>query len=165
MVAAVQQTRDSPFDLRLPQTFRGKSAEELLDQAQNLLDAVKQLSTEVVPYIVSAVSNGTINPGDAINLFNSAGTLKAKQAKSNTILCSGIYIGKKILAANDPLDVQLGGIFEIEGAGFTPAAVQYLDTATAGNLIEAAPAAGSIQRVGIAYSSTLLLIRPEYVFS
>lgn len=131
------------------------------------LDSTGRLDTSFMPSGVaaetkSAVASEALSAGDMVNLWNDAGTIKARKAdasggatkRANGFVLAGVSSGATAT-------VYLGGI-NTQRTGLTPGAMYFLSGSTAGAVTTTAPSTAThiIQIIGDALSATEL----EFVY-
>lgn len=179
----------SPINLGLPQTPSGVP-DEMYEQFLKIYNAIAILHQEVIKYTGGGVldlSNylSSVNPafaesvqahklvpilvtasvaiaaGEQVNLFNSAGVLKARLAQANA-LATKSWGWAPAAIGNGAVGVVFLGIGLNQAvSGLAVGSVYYLSSATPGGITATRPvAAGTIsQEVGIALSATELYTR------
>lgn len=107
------------------------------------------------------VANVAIQRGQAINLFNSGGTLQARLAQANGLANMAHGVANSAAAAGETFECNIGqGLIESIG-GLVPGTMYYLSAGAAGAIQNVAPvAAGQIvQPIGIGLDATTLLMQ------
>lgn len=132
------------------------------------LDATGKLDESVLPAGVgantfSAVASETLAAGDLINLWDNAGTVKARKADATAEGKEVHGFVKAGFASAATAVVYTPGNIITGLTGMTPGARQYLSAATPGARTETPPAtAGNVvQLIGIAANATTVLFEPE----
>jgi hypothetical protein len=122
----------------------------------------ENLNTNALRFYAQA--NGVINTNDLVYFVASGTTVKAAQARANsmTTAAKGVYLGATALGAGDWAEFSLSPTLLIT-AGLTPGNTYYLSTATAGLFQATRPnvAGQVVQDIGIALSDTTLLCDPS----
>lgn len=129
------------------------------------LDASGRLDPTMMPTGVGAETSiipafGNLAAGDLVNVFNDAGTMKARKADASSGVAPAHGFVLAAVTAGADATVYWGGLNN-QRSGMTPG-LQYLGT-TAGLTTHIAPTgAGQIvQRVGLALNSTTLNFVPQ----
>lgn len=112
---------------------------------------------------VAATASEALADGDLVNLWNDAGTLKARKADADdaTKPAHGFVSAAVLIAGSATVDVTRGSI-NTAASSLTPGARLYLSTA-GGLVTETAPSASGnlVQPIGVALSATSYVFAPD----
>ena len=123
------------------------------------LNGAGKIDDTMLPTVatVPAVASESLSAGNAVNIWNDAGTVKVRKADAaNGKQCHGFV--KSSYDTDDDAVVYRDGI-ETNQSSLTPAAIYYLST-TAGAITATAPSGSGnlVQKVGLAISTTSIEI-------